>query len=171
MHRDGQRMLEPFRPQDEYSPEDRRRFGEQLRSLVPELRDTLQRIGQERLDRPYRPGGWTVRQVVHHMADNDMNAYLRLKRALTEAEPIASTYDQAAWAELPDSLDAPVMLSVQLLDSIHQRLVLLVEGLSEEQFRRRFSTQALGVITVDAAIHRFLWHNRHHLAQIEGGAS
>lgn len=151
----------------EGSVEIRKQYGEQIRTLVPELRGVLAELGEERLDAAYRPGGWTIRQVIHHMADNDMNAYIRLRRALTEEEPVAASYREDLWAGLHDYRETPVEISLQLLEALHTRIVYLIRDLTPEDYTRGFTTQALGGITVDIALQRFVWHNRHHMAQIK----
>ncbi|WP_409340661.1 YfiT family bacillithiol transferase [Paenibacillus sp. MBLB4367] len=146
--------------------EERNRCIKQIPDLTRSLGEVLTNLDLHQLETPYRPGGWTIRQVVHHMADNDMNAYLRLKRALTEDEPVASSYREDLFAELSDYRDVPVQTSLSLLEALHSRFYILLHRLSPEDFGRKLSTQALGLITVDIAVQRFVWHNRHHISQI-----
>ncbi|GGA15540.1 putative metal-dependent hydrolase [Paenibacillus marchantiophytorum] len=148
------------------SVEERNKCLQGISDIAKSLRDVLKDLDHEQLQVPYRPGGWTSQQVVHHMADNDINAYLRLKRALTEDEPVASSYREDLFAELSDYRDVPVQVSIALLESLHTRLVALLRGGSQNAFNRQFSTQALGRISIDTALQRFLWHNQHHIAQI-----
>ncbi|MNP71499.1 putative metal-dependent hydrolase YfiT [compost metagenome] len=96
-----------------------------------------------------------------------MNAYIRLKRALTEEEPQATSYREDLWGELNDYKETPISISISLLESIHYRLIKILEGLKPEDYNRRFSTQVLGLISVDTALQRFIWHNNHHTAQIK----
>ncbi|NHN30436.1 YfiT family bacillithiol transferase [Paenibacillus agricola] len=150
------------------SVEERNHCIEQIPDISKSLKEVLENLDSEQLQIPYRPDGWTTQQVVHHMADNDMNAYLRLKRALTEDDPIASSYREDLFAELNDYRDVPVQTSLTLLEALHSRLFILLHSLSQVDFSRKFTTQALGPITIDIALQRFVWHNRHHIAQIRG---
>jgi uncharacterized damage-inducible protein DinB len=138
--------------------------------LIPDISKTLKEmtgpLNLEQLQTAYRPDGWTIQQVVHHIADNDMNAYLRFKRALTEDEPLASSYREDSWAELGDYKEAPIETSITLLESLHSRFYILLRNLGPDDFIRTLRTQLLGVITVDTALQRFVWHNQHHMAQI-----
>lgn len=129
------------------------------------LRITVLNLNQEQRLTPYRPGGWTVQQVVHHMADNDMNAFLRFKRALTEDSPVASSYREDLWAELSD-YQVPIEVSIQLLESIHNRFVAVLRSLDPSDYKKTFTSPVLGVISLEVALQRFVWHNRHHIAQI-----
>jgi hypothetical protein len=138
---------------------------------IPEISRTLSEItrdlNHEQLQTPYRPGGWTIQQVVHHMADNDMNAYIRFKRALTEDEFLASSYREDTWAELIDYMDVPIDTSITLMESLHSRFTILLLKLPSSCFDRTLRTQALGVINLDIALQRFVWHNQHHISQIK----
>ncbi|MDF2722649.1 MAG: metal-dependent hydrolase, partial [Paenibacillus sp.] len=130
------------------------------------LRAAVQHLTPEQLNTPYRAGGWTIRQVVHHVADNDMNAYFRFKRALTEENPTAATYRQDAWAELNDYQE-PVDASLLLIESLHSRFVTLLRALQPTEFQRTFMSPAHGAMSLYSAIQRFAWHNLHHLAQVQ----
>lgn len=158
--------LGSFIPIEHPSHEDRARIRAQISGLASMLRSMIQRLNHEQLDTPYRQEGWTIRQIIHHLADNDMNAYLRLKRALTEEEPMASSYREDLWAEQQDYKQLPIENSLTLLELLHQRLSILIQHLEPHQYMRTLQTQALGVITIDTALQRFVWHNRHHMAQI-----
>lgn len=155
-----------FQPNLSATSQDRRALVQQIAELSCSLRELVVDLTSEQLKVPYRQGGWCIQQIVHHMADNDMNASLRLKRALTEEQPIASSYREDLFAELSDYSDSPIELSIALLEALHQRLVIVLRSLSEEQFQRTLQTGLLGVITIDTAIQRLVWHNQHHLAQI-----
>lgn len=146
---------------------DRRDYVLEIRNLMPTLRGIIKTYNSEQLLTPYRLGGWTVQQVIHHMADNDMNAYIRLKRALTEDEPMAASYREDLWAELNDYKVTPIEVSITLLEAIHNRLIHVINGLKPADFSRKFSTQVLGFISIDTAIQRFIWHNKHHIKQIQ----
>lgn len=137
------------------------RFPEAVRAAVAGLSD-------EQLDTRYRPEGWTVRQVVHHLPDSHVTAYVRFKLALTEDEPMVTTFEQDRWAELPDGKTAPVEISIAILEAIHRRWVSLLRSLSAEQFARAFQHPEWGRTTLDGALQMYAWHGRHHLAQIRG---
>jgi hypothetical protein len=155
-----------FVPNPNPSVEERNNCIKQIPDISKSLTDVLKNLDHDQLQTPYRPGGWTIQQVVHHLADNDMNAYLRLKRALTEDEPVANSYREDLFAKLSDYRDVPIQMSFSLLEALHSRLITLLHSLSPEDFSRRFTTQALGLITIDIALQRFVWHNRHHISQI-----
>jgi uncharacterized damage-inducible protein DinB len=129
------------------------------------LRRTVQNMSMEQLQTRYRPGGWTVRQVVHHVADNDMNAFIRFKRALTEDSPAASSYREDLWAELSD-YRVPVEASLGLIDSINIRFAALLGSLHPPDFTKTFTSPAHGLMSLDTAVQRYVWHDRHHIAQI-----
>jgi hypothetical protein len=133
---------------------------QKFRSLVATLSDP-------HLDTPYRPGGWTIRQVVHHVPESHMNAYIRMKLALTEDVPAIKTYEEQLWAELPDAKTASAELSLSLLEALHRRWVLFLRHLSEAQWARTFKHPEWGVVTVDEAVALYAWHCRHHLAHVE----
>ncbi|WP_338042334.1 YfiT family bacillithiol transferase [Paenibacillus alba] len=139
----------------------------QIADIVKTLRDVVNPLNYDQLQVSYRPGGWSTQQIIHHMADNDMNAYLRLKRALTEDEPIANSYREDLFAELNEYKDMPIEMSVLLLEQLHKRMITLLNSLRTEEFQRKFKTQALGLITIDIALQRFVWHNQHHISQIK----
>lgn len=147
--------------------EERANFMNQIPELNATLRNTLHNLQPDQLQTPYRLQGWTIEQIVHHLADNDMNAYLRFKRALTEHEPVASSYREDLWAELHDYKNIPIENSLQLHELLHIRFMILLQGLNPEDFNRTFRTQVLGVITMDTGLQRFIWHNRHHISQIK----
>jgi cephalosporin-C deacetylase-like acetyl esterase len=121
------------------------------------------------LDTPYRPGGWTVRQVVHHVADSHMNAYLRMKWALTEEVPAVKTYDEARWAELGEAKTGPVDMSVALLEALHRRWVAFMRTLSDAAFQRAVQHPEWGRIDVSELLALYSWHCRHHEAHIKRG--
>ncbi|QHT62165.1 putative metal-dependent hydrolase [Paenibacillus lycopersici] len=147
-------------------PLDRERWMQDIAGIAGALRSTVASLTEEQLRMPYRPGGWTVRQVVHHLADSDMNAYIRFKRALTEDAPLAGTFREDVFAELADYADTPVEASLALLEALHARFLALLHGMADEQFKRTFTSPAHGLMTIDQAVERFAWHGRHHIAQI-----
>jgi hypothetical protein len=125
-------------------------------------------LDETQLDTPYRPGGWTVRQTVHHLADSHMNSFMRWRLALTEPEPTIRAYDQAAWGELADSRIAPVELSLHLVENLHARWVVLLKTLSDADLARSFRHPELGVVRLDTNLALYAWHGRHHTAHITG---
>lgn len=157
--------LGQFEPSRNPTPEQRNSWMEEISELPTLLRQTVHNLTQEQLHIPYRPEGWTVQQVVHHMADNDMNAYIRFKRGLTEDSPIASSYREDLWAELSD-YRAPIEPSLVLLESLHSRFVALLRSTHPSHFQRTFTSPTHGVMSLDVATERYAWHNRHHVAQI-----
>lgn len=145
----------------------RQQFISELAEAPALLRRVLAGLTDAQLDTPYRDGGWTVRQVVHHMADSHINSYVRVRLALTEENPTIKPYDEAAWAQLTDASTLPVEVSLQLLEGIHQRLVNLLRSLPEEKFARTFLHPERGPMTLDANVALYAWHGRHHAAHIE----
>ncbi|MGC9158195.1 MAG: YfiT family bacillithiol transferase [Terracidiphilus sp.] len=137
-----------------------------LRLLPERLRAAVAGLNDEQLDTPYREGGWTVRQVVHHMADSGTNAYIRFKLALTEDWPTIKPFDQPAWAALPDSLRFPIDSSLSILDGLQSRWVMLLESLSEEDFRKGYNHPERGRQNLAEALALHDWHVRHHTAHI-----
>ena len=121
------------------------------------------------LDTPYRPGGWTVRQVVHHVPDSHMNAYIRMKFAVTEDAPAIKPYDEAKWAELPEAKTGPAEMSVSLLDALHRRWVMFLRALTEADFSKVYIHPELGRVTLDEALALYSWLCRHHAAHLEQG--
>ena len=138
-----------------------------LRTLPEQLRVAVEGLSAAQIDTPYREGGWTVRQTVHHLADSHMNSYVRFKLALTEDWPTISPYDEAAWAELPDSMQLPVEVSLTLIEALHTRWVALLETLTEEQFQERgYVHPKSGRQSLALALAVYDWHSRHHTAHI-----
>jgi hypothetical protein len=121
------------------------------------------------LDTPYRPDGWTVRQVVHHVPDSHMNAYIRMKFAVTEESPAIKAYEEARWAELPEAKTGPVDMSVALLESLHRRWIAFLRGLAAADFGKAYVHPELGRVTLDEAIALYAWHSRHHAGHIKQG--
>jgi uncharacterized damage-inducible protein DinB len=139
-----------------------------LRLLPERLRAAVSGLSDSQLDTPYREGGWTLRQVVHHVADSHANAYIRCKLALTEDWPTVKTYDEAAWANLADSRWLPVEPSLAFVAALHGRWVALLESLSEEDFQKGYEHPELGRQTLAKALALYDWHSRHHTAHIAG---
>jgi hypothetical protein len=130
------------------------------------LRAAVKGLTDAQLDTPYRPGGWTVRQVVHHVPDSHLNSYVRFKLALTEDEPTIKPYAEERWAELADTKATPVEVSLTLLDSLHDRWVRLLWSLTPEDWKRRFRHPELGPMALEKALALYAWHGRHHVTHI-----
>lgn len=131
------------------------------------LRSAVAGLSRDQLETRYRPGGWTVKQVVHHVPDSHLNAYTRFKLALTEDEPTIKPYDEAAWAELPDSQKVPIDVSLDMLDALHVRWVSLLRSMDAADFRRGLRHPEHGrVLTLEQMLALYAWHGRHHVAHI-----
>jgi hypothetical protein len=147
---------------------ERAAYIQQLADLPASLTAVACRVGGERLQLPYRPGGWTGRQVIHHLADTHVNLYSRFRLALTEDNPTVRPFDEAAWAELPDVAATPITVSLALLDSLHQRWVVLLQHITEAQWQRTFYHPRYDTTTtLDQALVQYVWHGQHHLAHVE----
>jgi hypothetical protein len=144
---------------------ERKALIDEIEATPGKVRSAVAGLSDAQLDTPYRPGGWTPRQVVHHMADSHMNSYIRTKLALTESGPAIKPYDQDRWVMLPDSA-LPVEVSLKILDGLHRRWVVLLRALSEEDFARTFVHPELGPMILDKNIALYAWHGRHHTAHI-----
>jgi hypothetical protein len=132
------------------------------------MRAAVRTLNEQQLDTPYRPDGWTVRQVVHHVPDSHLNAYIRTKLALTEDNPRITAYDEAAWAELEDSRTTPVETSLTLLDMVHDRWVRVLRVMTPGDFARTLMHPDNGQMTLDHVIALYQWHSQHHVAHITG---
>jgi hypothetical protein len=143
----------------------RRAAIQEIAALPVKMRSAVQGLSEAQLDTPYRPGGWTVRQVVHHVADSHMNGYIRTKLALTENNPTIKPYEQDGWAALPDS-KLPIALSLSILDAVHERWSTIWSSLADADFARTFVHPELGPLTLDVHVHLYGWHSRHHVAHI-----
>jgi uncharacterized damage-inducible protein DinB len=130
------------------------------------LREAVTGLDDEQLDTPYRPGGWTVRQVAHHVPDSHMNALTRLKLALTEEVPTIRPYDEDAWAKLEDVRLTPISVSLDLLDALHRRWVMLLRSLTPEQFGRSFRHPEIGDVSLDKMLALYAWHGDHHVGHV-----
>ena len=130
------------------------------------LRAAVEDLSAEQLDTPYRPDGWTVRQVVHHVPDSHLNSYSRFKLALTEDEPTIKPYHEDRWAELEDSRATPIEVSLALLESLHNRWVVLLNSLDPADFQRTFRHPEIGVVTLAQNACLYAWHGRHHTAHV-----
>lgn len=144
-----------------------------IRSLILEiekipslLRNSVDGLDDKQLDTPYRQDGWTIRQIIHHIADNNMNAYFRFKRTLTEECPVIPSYTQDKWAELED-YNMPVEISLKLIESIYSRFLTLLRNLEPLDYKREMNSVAYGIMSLETAVQRYLWHDRHHMSQIQ----
>ena len=137
-----------------------------LAAAPSRFREAVRNLTDAQLDVPYRPEGWTVRQVVHHVPESHMNSYIRFKLALTEDAPTIKPYDEAAWARLQDAQCLPVEPSLQLLEALHTRWIFVLRGLQESDFARTFRHPEAGVMTLDTALALYAWHSLHHEAHI-----
>jgi len=140
---------------------------EEIASLPERLREAVRGLTEERLDAPYRPGGWTVRQLVHHVADSHMNSYIRLKLALTEDNPTIKPYREDLWAELNDSVGLDVDVSLRLLTALHARWATALRGLETSQWSRMYLHPESGPTDLANYLGSYAWHGNHHAAHIE----
>jgi len=136
-----------------------------VESLPAEMKEAVAGLSDEQLDTPYREGGWTVRQVVHHVADSHMNAYVRLKLALTEESPAIKPYEEKLWAELPDSR-LSVEVSLALLEMLHARWLVLLRSMNEDAYARTWRHPEHGERTLDYLLQLYAWHSRHHVGHV-----
>ncbi len=139
---------------------------DQIAAAPVRMREAIARLSPAQLDTPYREGGWTVRQVVHHVPDSHLNSYIRFKLALTEDVPTIKPYDEARWAELSDTHSTPIKTSLAMLDALHDRWVRLLRSMSETDFQRQLRHPELGTMTLDTLLALYSWHGRHHVAHI-----
>jgi uncharacterized damage-inducible protein DinB len=147
---------------------DRKQAIETIAELPVRVRAAVAELSSEQLDTPYRPGGWTVRQVVHHLADSHMNAFIRFKLALTENEPTIKPYSEKAWAETSEARTAPIDPSLHMIDGMHERWTILLQEMKAADFARTFRHPERGVMTLDTTVALYAWHSKHHVAHITG---
>ena len=155
-----------YQAKDDVTPEEKQQWITDIAESPSKLRLAVEGLSQEQLDKPYRPGGWTVRQVVHHLAESQLIAYTRVKFALTEDHPTIAIQQEDLWAELPDYHDVPIESSLLLFQLIQERLVTLLRGLNTGDFGRAYVHPVSGTWTIDNAIGLLAWHMRHHTAHI-----
>jgi hypothetical protein len=148
------------------SDADRKTAIDAIASLPAGISAAVHGLSDTQLDTPYRPGGWTVRQVVHHVADSHINGYCRLKFALAENEPTIKPYDENVWATFADATTMPVAPSLALLEALHARWVTVLRSLSGNQFSRTYNHPETGMQNIDSHIANYAWHGRHHTAHI-----
>ncbi len=145
---------------------DRHQFISEIEKLPHNLREAARGLSDAQLDTPYREGGWTVRQVIHHVADSHMNSFSRFKLALTEDSPTIKPYDEALWASTADSIAVPVESSLAVLDGLHQRWTVLLRSLADADYARTFIHPERGVMRLDMNLALYAWHSRHHTAHV-----
>jgi len=153
----------PLRPTKSLSPAERSKEIERIARAPAALRRAVEGLSETQLDTPYRDGGWTIRQLVHHLADSHMNAYVRLKLALTEDKPTIKPYDEARWAELSDARTLPIEVSLRLLETLHERFIAMLRAMQPADFARTFYRREL---SVDELIGMYAWHGEHHTAHV-----
>lgn len=148
------------------SAESRKTFIKEIELLPSKLKKAVTGLNDEQLDTPYRHDGWTIRQVVHHIPDSHLNAYVRTKLALTEKEPVIKTYEEKEWAKLHDYYQTPIEVSIILLEALHKRWVILLNSLDENDFRRKFKHPEWGLVSIDYVVSQYAWHGSHHVSHI-----
>jgi uncharacterized damage-inducible protein DinB len=155
-----------FEMPSSFTEADRKSRLTDIEALPRKMREAVKDLSQQQLDTPYREGGWTVRQVVHHVPDSHMNALIRFKLALTEDIPTIKPYKEAEWAKLADA-QMPVDVSLNLLDAVHARWVAILKAMTPEQWARQFTHPEMGkTVSLDQTLALYSWHSRHHLAHI-----
>lgn len=157
-----------FAKPTEFTPELRASWIAAIAATPREFRAAVSGLSDQQLDTPYRPGGWTVRQVVHHVPDSHVNAYVRFKLALTEDVPTVKPYDEAAWALLEDAKSTPVETSLTFLDVVHDRWLRIIRSLDATAFERRYRHPDTGNHSLDYMLAMYAWHGRHHTAHVTG---
>ena len=155
-----------FQKETNITSERRQTLIDGIARLPVDMRAAVNKLSDQQLDTPYRPGGWTVRQVLHHVPDSHLNAYIRFKLALTESEPTIKPYDEKEWAKLADVRLTPIEVSLSLLENLHARWTLLLRALETAAFARTFRHPDIGLLTLDAQLGLYEWHGRHHVAHI-----
>ena len=155
-----------FQKQDTITDEQRKEFIKNIAEAPEKLRTAVQGLSEHQLNTSYREGGWTVRQVIHHLPDSHLNAYVRFKLVMTEENPTIKTYYENLWAELYDARTAPIETSLLLLESLHKRWVMFLQSLKPSDFSRTFHHPEHGIMKLDHLVQLYSWHGRHHVAHI-----
>src|SRR5437764_8947270 len=150
------------------TPEQRTKCIQEIAATPKNLRAAVKGFSKKQLDTPYRDGGWSVRQVLHHVPESHMNAYIRFKLALTEETPTIKPYRENEWAQTADVSKTPVETSLDLLESLHERWVILLKTLSASDFERRLNHPENGIMPLDKVLALYAWHGKHHTAHITG---
>ncbi|WP_404332134.1 YfiT family bacillithiol transferase [Mesobacillus maritimus] len=165
--KEWQYPIGPFKPEQEMTSTVIDNCIKEIEEAPSLLRKSVKDLSDQQIDTPYRPGGWTIRQVIHHLADSHMNSFIRMKLALTEENPTIKPYFEEKWAELPDS-SQPVEVSLSLLEGLHGRWVYLLRSLQPADLEKTFYHPESGPVTIAMNINLYAWHSRHHLAHITG---
>jgi uncharacterized damage-inducible protein DinB len=155
-----------FRFEAPLADEKRQTCIDTIEQTPARMRGAVAGLDDDQLDTPYRPEGWTVRQVVHHVPESHLNSYLRFKLAITENEPTIKPYFEDRWAQLDDAREAPIELSLDLLDALHRRWIWFLRSLKPEHYQRTFRHPELGIVSLDKNIALYAWHGQHHVAHI-----
>ncbi len=155
-----------FKFEGDFTEELKSKYIRDLEEAPGLLRNAVAGLNEEQLDTHYREGGWTVRQVVHHLADSHTNAFIRFKLTLTENQPIIKTYNQELWSNLADSVQAPAAISLDLFEAIQKRFVILLKSLTLEDYKKTFVHPEQGIVELSRNIGTYAWHGNHHIAQI-----
>ena len=156
-----------FKPKENYSADDIKWYINTIELFPAKIKQAVAGLNNEQLDTPYREGGWTIRQVVHHVVDSHINSYTRFKLALTEDNPEIRPYEEALWAELPEAKTGPVELSIPLLEALHKRWVVMLKNITLEDMNRKlYHPGSKQQMTVSSLMHLYAWHCDHHLAHI-----
>jgi hypothetical protein len=155
-----------FKYEGQLTDDQRRACFDKIEETPARMRAAVAGLTEEQLDFPYRPGGWTVRQVVHHVPESHMTSYLRFKLAVTENEPTIKPYDEDSWAKLDDAHQAPIELSLDLLESLHKRWMWFLRTLKPLDYQRTFRHPEIGIVSLDKNIALYAWHGPHHVAHI-----
>lgn len=146
--------------------EERRELINQIAETPQKLRAAVAGLNEQQLDTPYRPEGWTLRQVVHHLLDSNISAFMRFRFTLTEDQPTIQPYDQVKWAQLPDSGTAPIEMSITAMDGLHRRFAFMLRAMTPEQWLRMYRHPERGLMSLNTALRMYAWHGRHHVAHI-----
>jgi len=156
----------PFKPEAPLLESQRTAMIEDISELPAKLRAAVAGLNDEQLDVPYRSGGWTTRQIAHHLADSHANSYIRVRFALTENNPTIMPYNEAVWAELTDAKHAPIESSLKILDGLHSRWAMLLKSLKPDDWKRTMFHPERGQLDLNMQLALYAWHSKHHVAQI-----
>ncbi len=156
----------PFKAKAGLSAEERKNLIDEIARFPGEFRTAVESLSKSHLDTAYREGGWTARQVAHHVPDSHMQGYVRFKLTVTEDTPTIKTYHQAAWGETQDSRSAPIDSSLALLEALHERWVLFLRSLSDENFKKTYRHPDLGELSLETTLQLYAWHGKHHLGHV-----
>lgn len=156
----------PFEYKEKMTKVEREHAIDKIAGAPERLFAAIKGLDEEQLNTPYRPDGWTIRQVIHHVADSHMNSFIRFKLALTEDGPTIKPYDENLWASLVDGKDAPISYSLDLLTPLHERWVLLLRSLTDADYDRKFFHPERGALTLDKNLGIYAWHGNHHIAHV-----